>query len=186
MVSIRAESRGTTASKEPVGMQTRSRFQCGAHRRLICFLIALEDGLRILPASKVAEVAKGGVCFNSVANWRRKLCQPRPGMCASSAIFSIRTHQSRKRCCDGSLVCPGDANIHASPTNGLSRRAVSSAPTASRVRGVSCSKPILSFSPRQVSRLFSAASDAALVGCYPPRRADAFSGAAECYLPAFG
>lgn len=35
---------------------------------------------------------------NSVANFRRRECHPRPGTCVTSAFFSARFHQLRGRC----------------------------------------------------------------------------------------
>jgi hypothetical protein len=62
MVSIHRvdsrRSRGPSASNKCVETETRSRFQCGPHRRLVCVLIALEHRLRIFPTCQIAEVSK--------------------------------------------------------------------------------------------------------------------------------
>ena len=47
LVSMGADSRGSTASNETVGTQTRLRLQRGPHRRLVCFLIAERILIRV-------------------------------------------------------------------------------------------------------------------------------------------
>ena len=58
--------------------------------------------------------------FNSVANFRRRLCQPRPAWCEIPASASPCCHQSRNRCREqGSDPSPGARKIHGSPWRGV-------------------------------------------------------------------
>ncbi len=91
-----------------------------------------------------------GACFISVANFRRSECQPHRTTCGTLALVSsARHHLVRVWRLSGRSGDSTPGKIHASPMPADRARAASSACTASGVRLVRCSNPILSFSARQ-------------------------------------
>jgi hypothetical protein len=116
--SVRGVCSYDSAARRPFGAPGERT----AHRILVRPHIALQDGIRSIQPPEEHRSVSGGTAFRSVANFLRRLCQPRPGIRSSFAEASSRCHQSRNKSrrigFSGSV---GDGNTHPSPIRAENR-----------------------------------------------------------------
>ena len=127
------------------GFEPAPRCQGLLHRQPIGPLVAGQDRLRALPASKRAEILERGVL-----HFRRELpTETVPAAARLGREFGNacpRSHQSPRKCREIGVAGSEGAGKTHSLITGCARRVICRASTAAGVSHVSCSYPILSFS----------------------------------------